>query len=253
MMERYTIYAYGKTDRGQVLEVNDDATHLEQMGPYYVMIIADGQNGCKGMASIGKIATTLMADYLRKIIKPDTSIQEIKNQMDGGLYLCSQCYLTLNAVDERYAGIYSSLSVLILNKDTLQMVMASVGNTEIQLYRDKQFSRLSEVHSEAFDELMKGILMEEEFYISPKRGLVTSALGSIPITKMDIRSGTLRQGDIIFLVTDGIFRHVTPNEILQCCYKAGSIDSGIDAALVLGNERGGLDNMTIIGCVISDD
>lgn len=251
MMERTTIYAYGNTEIGKVLEVNDDATHLEEIGPYYVLIVADGQNGCKGMASIGKIATTLMADYLRKIIKPDTSIQEIKSQMDGGLYLCSQCFLTLNAVDERYAGVYASLSTLILQRDTLQMVMASIGNTEIQLYRDKMFSRMSEVHSEAYNDLMKGILAEEEFYISPKRGLVTSALGGIPITKMDIRSGTLRQGDIVFLVTDGIYRHVTPNEVLECCYKEDSLNGGIDAALKLGNERGGLDNMTIIGCNIS--
>lgn len=249
-MERIQIYAYGKTEIGKVLEVNDDATHLEMMGSYYVMIVADGQNGCKGSVSIGMLATSLMANYLRKIIRPDTSINEIKAQMDAGFFLCAQSFLAINAIDERFADIYASLSCLILHKDTLQMVIASVGNTEIQLYRDKMFSRLSEVHSEAYDDLMKGILLEEEFYISPKRGLVTSAIGKIPITKMDIRSGTLRQGDIVFLVTDGIYRHVTPNEILKCCYQAGNIDGGIDAALNLGNERGGLDNMAIIGCTI---
>lgn len=244
------VFAYGKTEKGK-LELNEDALKLEKIHDYLILMVADGNGSKAGTLNVGLLAITTMIEYLRKIIKPTTTILEIEQSLDMGMYLCSRVMLGVNAASETLANAYASLTVVVLSESSHEMAFASIGNTEFQLYRRFAFTRMNKVHSEAHDLLLAGEIEEADFYSHPKRGILTSALGGFDKINVDIMHGKLQHNDILFLTTDGIFRHLNPNEMIDAMAK-NEIKEGVDAVLKLCVERGGLDNSTLICCYIED-
>ena len=244
------VYAYGKTEKGKP-EINEDAIVVKKIKDYLLMIVADGNGSRAGTVNIGLLVANTMKDYLEKTINPMTTINDIRDSLDMGMYLCSRVMLGINTSCEELAGAYASMTVLIVSESSHEMVFASIGNTEFQLYRKFKFTRMNRVHSETADLLIKGEVREEDFYVHPKRAILTSALGCFDKIKVDIMQGKLMENDIVFLTSDGIFRHMTPNEMIDAMAKQ-EINEGVDNVLNICKERGGLDNMSLICCYISD-
>ena len=244
------VYAYGKTEKCS-LDFNEDAIMIEKIQDYLVMIVADGNGGKQGCINVGMLCATTMMNYLKKVIKRTTTIIDIRDSMDMGMYLCSRVMLGVNASSEPLSNAYTSMTCVIVSEASHELVYASIGNTELQLYRRFQFTRMSRVHSEAYDLLMKGECKEEDFYVHPKRAILTSALGGFEDIQVDIMQGKLQNEDILFIVSDGIFRHMTPNEMIDFMAQQ-EINQGVDNVLQQCVERGGYDNCSLICCYISD-
>lgn len=248
------IHAYGNTVKG-ISDVNDDHCSINRVGDYIVFIIADGNGGKPGMVNIGNLATSLMLDYIKKIINETTSILDIRRQIELGMYTVSKSFLTANALDTKYENMYASMSVLVVSDVSLDMVMASVGNTEIQLFRRGKFSRLNTVHSEAFNALETKEIAEGEFYAHPKRRILTSALGVFYAPTIDCFSAKLEPNDIVFLTTDGVFMALTPDDVFkEMASHEGSKDElhdGVEGVLKKTIDNGGEDNAGLICIYIS--
>lgn len=238
------LYVYGKTDKGYQ-EFNDDAILITKIEDYVVAVVADGNGGHQGGINIGMLAINTMKDYLVKIIKPSSSIIDIKNSLELGLYMCSRVLLGINAISEEYSTVYASMTALVISEVSHEMVFASIGNTELQLFRRQKFTRMNHVFSESYEMMMNGKLNEEDFYTHPKRGLLTSALGGFDNIKVDIMQGRLIDNDILFLASDGIFRHITPNEMLELMASQEPND-GVDNVISKCKQLGGHDNLSLI-------
>lgn len=244
-----SVYAYGNATKG-TLELMEDSCVVKKVGDYIVLIVADGNGGNKSSINYGALASSLMLDYLNKIIKQDTSIIDIKNQLSAGMYMVSRCFITANALDEKFANVYASMAVVVISEASMEMAFASIGNAEIQLVRRGSLARLNHVHSEAHMLLEKGEIPEEDIYAHPKRGILTSALGVYDNPTIDIFSAPMQPNDILFLATDGVFRTMTPTDVLtEMVSHEGSRDElrdGVEAVLHRCNTDGGLDNCSLI-------
>lgn len=240
------LYSYGNKKQCQ-LDKQEDALYVGEIEDYYLFIVADGNGGVVGGINTGQLAVNLVKNYLTKAINASTSIQDLYNHLDVAIYLASQAFLAVNAIDVKYESVYASLSVLLTSKGTYNTIYASTGNTEIQLIRDGEFKRVNQVFSETYEALMKGEVEEHDFYIHPGRGVVTSALGVFKEVNTDIfPMGNLKQNDIILLTTDGIYRYLNPDLVIQTLAEADSIENGVNDVLEKVNEEGGEDNATLI-------
>ena len=108
-------------------------------------------------------------------------------------------------------------------------------------------NRINRVHSETYDALMKNEIEEKDFYIDPRRATLTSALGVFPEPKIDmLYMGTLHENDIILMTTDGIYRYITPDKVIEILATTSSIEEGVNSVLDKVDEEGGEDNASLI-------
>lgn len=248
-----SIFAYGNTEQCS-MEINEDSYFIKKIGDYIVLMVADGNGSSKGMINPGAMAITVIGDYLEHIIKPNTSILDIYNQIDAGMFAVSRCFLSINALDEKYSNIYSSLTVCIIEEISMNMVLASIGNTEVLLIRNGQLTRVNKLHSEAFNLFKKGDISESELYTHPRRAILTSALGVFTEIDVDILKTQLMKEDILLFSTDGLYRCLTPQGVLETLAANGDdIPKAVNKILSKAKELENPDNTTLICLYVQDD
>lgn len=240
------LYCYGNKKQCQLNKM-EDAIYIGDINDYFIFMVADANGGQVGAVNTGQLSINIMLNYLRKIIQPQTSIHDIQKSLDIGFYTISQSLLSINAIDVKYENMYCSLSVLIVSKTSFQTVYGSIGNTEIQLVRNGKFNRVNRVHSETYEALMNHEIEEKDFYVDPRRATLTSALGVFPEPKVDmLYIGNLHENDVIFMTTDGIYRYITPDKVIEILATTSTIEEGVNSVLNKVDEQGGEDNASLI-------
>ena len=222
--EMKQIYFYGNTAQCQC-DKQEDAIFMSELEDYYILMIADGNGGQAGDINTGQLAINIMFNYLQKIITPYSSLQDIRDSMDFGMFIVSQSFLSINAISEKYRNIYVSLAVVIISKTTQKMMFASTGNTELQLIRNGKLQRINRIYSDAYEALQ----------------------GVFPEVSADIMLfGELQEKDIFILSTDGVYRYLNPDEVISILGEASNIQEGVNQILTEINDKGGEDNASLI-------
>lgn len=248
-----SLFAYGNTARCQ-MEINEDSYVVKKIGDYIVLMVADGNGGSKGMINVGTLATNVMVDYLTHLIKPTTSIIDIYNFIENGMFTASRCFLSINAIDEKYSNVYASMTVAVIEEISLNMVVASIGNTELRLIRNGQITRVNKLFSEAYDLYIKNEIDEFELYSHPKRAILTSALGVFDEACVDVVKTQLMQEDILLLSSDGLYRCMSPQQIVEKLAKNGDdISKAVDGILQDADKSKCQDNCTLICSYVYND
>lgn len=104
--------------------------------------------------------------------------------------------------------------------------IANLGDSRAYLVRDGTCRQLTTDHS--------GVLPNAiTRFVGDRRGVLP-----------DVFVEALRRGDRLVLCSDGLVRHVTPEEIAAAAAKPPQLAA--DALVALANERGGEDNITLV-------
>lgn len=133
----------------------------------------------------------------------------------------------------------------ILIKDH-KFYITHVGDSKIFLLRDGEMIQLTKDHSIVGKLLRMGLITKEQARIHPNRHVLLRSLGERPILPADFYSGVIQKGDLFFLSTDGIFEHLTEEEIRDFFLSGEYTGKGISKLIETANERGGEDNMTVM-------
>lgn len=121
-----------------------------------------------------------------------------------------------------------------------------VGDSKAFLMRDGEFIQLTKDHSVVGKLLRMGFITKEQARTHPNKHVILRSLGERPILPADFYSGNLKNGDLFFMCTDGIFEHFTEDEIHNFLKEKKYEDEGIGKLIETANERGGSDNMTVM-------
>ena len=240
--------AYAKTLKGDLQDINGDAFVTESVGDYLLLMVSDGVGGKKEIPNVGAIANSIIRDFLERAIEnnPDITIGEIDNTLDSAFYAASRAFRVLNAVDPRYEAIFASMACMVISTVSHEMTFRTVGGCEVQLWKNGNFMRMNDLQTEAYEDLQKGKITEAEYYNQPNRSLLTSAFGQIDKIRTSSMRGRVSEGDIYFLLTDGIFKYLTPNEMISEVAKADKVREGVDNVIKKVECFEGRDNATMI-------
>ena len=240
--------AYAKTLKGDVQEINGDAFVTESVGDYLILMVSDGVGGKRDMPNVGAIANSIVRDFLERAIEnnPDITIGEIDKTLDSAFYAASRAFRILNSVDPRYESIFSSMACMVISAISHEMTFSTIGGCEIQLWKNGNFMRMNDLQTEAYEDMQKGKITESEYYNQPNRSLLTSAFGQVNKIKTSTMRGRVSDGDIYFLLTDGIFKYLTPNEMISAVAKADKVREGVDNVIKKIEDFENRDNATMI-------
>jgi protein phosphatase len=124
---------------------------------------------------------------------------------------------------------------------------AHVGDSRAYLVRDGAIRQLTQDHSLVAQLVEHRHITPEQAKVDPRRNVVTRSVGVGPEVEVDAfpLDEPLRVGDTVVLCSDGLHGMVEDHEIAALA-AAADLRRACDDLIALANERGGIDNITVV-------
>jgi len=148
-------------------------------------------------------------------------------------------------------GMGATVTAAWVNGNKLSI--AHVGDSRAYLLRSGGLQQLTNDHSLVAEQVRRGILTQQQAEESEMQSVLLRALGAHSEVDVDVEEVDLMPHDVLLLCSDGLTRMVTEPEI------AGSLQAETDPSIAaqklvdLANERGGIDNVTVIVARVEGD
>jgi protein phosphatase len=239
-----------KTDLGLKRKNNEDSYLGDpSLG---LFVVCDGMGG----GNAGEVASRLAVETIRAHVQETAKATDFPAQSSPSDFSPATAHLvdavqTANHVvyqtsleNPAYAGMGTTVVAVRVTGQVLSI--AHVGDSRAYLLRGKTIQPLTVDHSWVAEQVQQGLMSEAEAESSPKRNIVTRALGVGQTVDVDIAEMPLFRGDRLLLCSDGLTRHVRQQEILRTIQAHSDPDAAVDRLIRLANLAGGHDNSTVL-------
>ena len=246
------IKAAMQTDRGRVRDHNEDyllrrePSNLEQEEANgWLYIIADGVGG----ADAGEVASEYAsqqteAHYLADNGEPNLG-KRLVNSMQAANTNLRQLVAERNQ-NQRMA------TTMVATAITDQIAyIANVGDSRGYHWRSSSLRQVTKDQSLVAKLVEEGAITEAEAAVHPHRNVILYSIGSEKTPKIDLFEVALDPGDIIFMCSDGLTRHVSDKEISDIL-GGERLEKATSHLIQLANQRGGQDNISAAIIVFGD-
>jgi len=245
------VRAAGKTDRGTVRPVNEDALLVDKK--INLFIVADGMGGHEAGDVASKMLIKEAKSFLKGKINNDIPAAEISMLLEEAIQNASQKIYTYSK--NRESGrIMGTTAVLMAFADDRYFI-SWVGDSRAYLIRDGHMERLTRDHSYVQQLVDSGEISEKEARVHPRRNMVNRAAGVEQEIEVETVRGQSMVGDVFLLCTDGLTGLLEDWMIAAHFERCGRHKEGepgsepdviTDALIKDALEAGGDDNVTVV-------
>jgi len=232
-------YVYqARSDVGQVRSNNED-TLIEEptMGLFGV---CDGLGG----HAAGEVASSIAAKTLQEFAQKASDSPD--GTLESGIQEANRRILSDQAVNPEHRGMGTTVTSLwLVPENSGSGWIGHVGDSRMYLQREDKLEQLTEDHSPVFRLFKQGVLTKDQMQQHPQKNLLDRSLGVFPQVKADVLSVPLISDDIFLICTDGLTDALSDQEI-QSVLTTCPISDAADQLTAMANEKGGLDNITLV-------
>ena len=227
------------TDTG-TLRVQNEDSFLAQDGMF---VVADGMGGHNAGEVASAMAIKMLGDAQKVGVADANQLSEVIKRINKAIFQASA-----DQTDQR--GMGTTLTALALtpsNRNSeVSVSVANIGDSRTYLLRNGEFRQVSVDHSYVQELVSEGLITKEEARTHARRNIVTRALGIEPNVAVDTWTLPLINGDRYILCSDGLVDEVTDEAIEQCVKQPISPQKLADQLVVIANQNGGRDNITVV-------
>lgn len=247
-----TLEVYGLSDVGRARTHNEDSfTSVPELG---LFVVADGLGGHRH----GEVASRLAVESIRRAIETaraatadDTSpprhhaetLRRAVERAHGQV---------LEAIDRDGTLVGMGTTVVAMWVRGGTAAIAHVGDSRAYRLRGRELVQLTEDHSWVREQVVEGHLSEAQAREHPLRNIVTQALGGFDPVTVEVIEEAMRPGEVYLLCSDGLTSMLDDAEIAACVAGAESLEERGRELIRRANERGGLDNVTVVLVRVQD-
>lgn len=239
-----------RTSVGQVRENNEDNVRLWSDDGFVVAVVADGMGG----AVAGEEASRIAVETLQQgkfLESPDESPLQLDND-EAVNWLCESIRTANTNIVDRAAsnpelrGMGTTMTLAFVRG--FNAIIAHVGDSRAYMVdgHTRRITQITSDHSFVEALVAAGHLTHEQAEEHPMRNVLYRALGQNDDIDVDVYEAHLRPGDRIVLCSDGLTRHVKPNEIATITMEDDDLEVTSQSLIDLANARGGEDNVSVI-------
>lgn len=203
--------------RGEVIRLSLSPEEIKEKGG--LLVVADGVGGeLHGQEASRAAVAAFGKSFYEEGLPPNQAMSRAHQaaQETGGM---------------------TTLTAAII-KEEGKLKIVHVGDSRAYVFSRGELTQLTTDHNLAH---------------SGQKNILTRALGGYNAQSEEIE-GTLKEGDIVFLCTDGLNIHVSDKEIKEALnqVKEGrkKLEDVVSGLIRLANERGGGDNITIAAAIV---
>jgi len=247
-----SLQAFGLTDVGRKRKHNEDAYLVDPERGLFV--VADGMGG----HAAGEVASRITVESMQEFIAASDDATDSSwpfgqagsrapsagTRQTAAVEKANEKVMRAVASRPELKGMGTTVVAALIDGDRATLV--HVGDSRAYLYRDGELRRLTDDHSWVQEQVNAGILSEDEAKSHPLKNVVTRALGGSPHVSVDLIEVPLRTGDRFLLCSDGLTGMVADEEIHEFFQSEPVPEPAVRRLVDLANERGGIDNITVI-------
>ncbi len=232
--------SYAITHSGKVRAVNEDA-YLDRPD-IGLWVVADGMGGHRA----GAVASEAIITELNRIEQVET-LTSFVEEVEVLLQQVNKQLMAMSVAQSETTG--STVAVFLAHDRFGAYVWA--GDSRVYQMREGQLRRLTTDHSQVEVFVRLGLIDRSESANHPLSNIVTRAVGTHEVLNLDVDLIELQHGDRYLLCSDGLYRHVSDEEIKRFLALAPPVN--VARALVdLTLARGAEDNVTVLVVEIDD-
>jgi PPM family protein phosphatase len=246
------IVSGGVTDVGRVRSNNEDCYKIVE--PLNLYVLSDGMGG----EAHGEIASAMAVETVVKhcldfeanpaatvigVVQPNWS--GFTKRLLTAVHLANRNIFKSAEENPDQHGMGATLTAVWINGTKLSI--AHVGDSRAYLLRGGSLLQLTKDHSLVAEQVRRGILTSAEAEESDMQSVLLRALGAQAEIEVDAEEHTLFPRDMLLLCSDGLTRMVTEPEIAGTLQSESDLTRVAEKLIELANERGGPDNITVIG------
>jgi protein phosphatase len=239
------------TDVGLQRDHNEDAIASDDTMGF--VVLADGMGGYKAGEVASEIAVLSITAELteslanRHLGKFDTTLGK---QPEAQLILdavksANEVIYSVSQTQPKCAGMGTTLVVAVFTNNKL--LVGHIGDSRMYRLRDQILSPITEDHSLLQEQIIAGLITEEQAKYSANKNLVTRALGVNPEVDLELNEYDVEVGDIYLVCSDGL-TDLVDDEVIQTAINQYMPDMNVAAKRLvqMANENGGKDNVSVI-------
>jgi len=158
--------------------------------------------------------------------------------------------LTAISKDGSLHGMGTTVVGLLLAGPTA--AVAHVGDSRAYRLRDGRLDQLTQDHTWVHEQVVAGLLSNEQARSHPLKNVVTRALGGESDVVVDVREVQVEPGDLYLLCSDGLTGMLSDADIRERLGSGRSLHEICRSLVNEANARGGLDNVTVVLLAVED-
>lgn len=235
---RGIVLAHVMSDIGLVRATNEDSYICE---PPHLFVVADGMGGHVA----GEIASKLAVTTISRYIEENDGKLEQEELLKQAIIQANTSIYQLSLSKEEFTGMGTTVTAIYMDKN--MAYWGHVGDSRIYLLRKEEFRQITDDHSLVWELVQSGNITKEDAKIHPKRNMLTRAVGTSCLIKIDTGVTELEPGDIILMCTDGLTNMVGEQDIYNLLKNPqDNLESMVNQLIVNAKNAGGSDNITTI-------
>ena len=240
---------FAKSDIGRKRPHNEDCFAADSSIGLYVVCDGMGGGNAGEVASRMAIETilthiTAAEGHSDDVEKDDPNLTPATNQLAHAIRAANAAVFRASWQSPRYAGMGTTVAAARLSGPMLSI--AHVGDSRVYLIRRGTIQALTADHSWVAEQVAQGYMTDEEAEHSPRRNIVTRALGVESSVDIDLTEIPVFKGDLLLLCSDGLTRGVRCTDMLRTLQQDGDLGEKTDRLIALANDAGGEDNITVM-------
>ncbi len=205
-----------------------------------LFLLADGMGGHEG----GEIASEEACRYIMQVIYDQRNKlkKNPKEIIQTAIEEANLHLLDMAKENPKLEGMGTTLVLLYLNDS--KYTLCHIGDSRAYKYDGESLIKLTKDHSLVQKMIDDKVISEEEAKTHKYRNVITRSLGSPLEGKLEFLEGSLNDGELILMCTDGLHDYVDLEEVKNLIEEDG-VDA-INHIVHLANQAGGKDNCSVI-------
>jgi len=224
------------THVGKVRQVNEDA--MLERGDIGLWAVADGMGGHHA----GDVASSSIVNILGEM-HPSNRLSAYVDEVEDRILAINERLRRMAAEHEDNRTIGSTIVAMLAQDSHCAFLWA--GDSRVYRSRDDQCVQITRDHSQVEEMVQQGLILREDAEQHPAANIITRAVGASDNLYIDVDIEELMDGDTYLLCSDGLYKHITDEEIAELL-KTKNINDIPHQLINTTLERGAIDNVTVI-------
>ncbi|MFD1795522.1 serine/threonine-protein phosphatase [Paracoccus aurantiacus] len=225
-----------RSHEGRVRDHNEDSFAV--LPEFGLWVVADGMGGHEA----GDIASAIIVEEMSSVgvaVAAADQRARFLQRLDRAHHR-----IRSHAAEHRLDTVGTTVAAMLVFGTELSCAWA--GDSRVYLRRKGDLTALTTDHSEVAAMLAEGTITADEARNSPRRNVITRAIGIGPEAQADVVTGVARPGDRFLICSDGLTEHLTDAEIALILDPRHAVAEAADRLIGVTLERGARDNVTVV-------